>query len=84
MNGQEVDPVTKNRCCGVSDCKAIPSEIVHITPNGYIVEDTAKHRITNDELIPYSRAQPSPDGEYWRCEDYYKHTQCFFAPPFGM
>ena len=34
-----------------------------------------------DEVIPYSEAQPSPDGQFWRCALQNGKRRCFFAPP---
>lgn len=35
------------------------------------------------EVVPYSEAQPSPDGAYWRCKRPDGSRRCFFAPPPG-
>jgi hypothetical protein len=31
--------------------------------------------------VPFNEAQPSPDGEYWRCKRPDGSRRCFFAPP---
>ena len=36
-----------------------------------------------NEVVPYSRALPSPDGAYWRCKRPDGSPRCFFAPPPG-
>jgi hypothetical protein len=33
------------------------------------------------EAIPFAEAQPSPDGEFWRCRRPDGSRRCFFAPP---
>jgi hypothetical protein len=59
-------------CCGDNDCRALAPEEVKITPRGYA--------LMNGELVPFSEAQPSEDGEYWRCKRYDGSRRCFFAP----
>jgi hypothetical protein len=75
IDGRHVDPATKKLCCGENDCRMVPLETAHVTHDGYRLEDT-------DEVIPWSRVQPSPDGAMWRCR-WGGQTQCFFAPPLG-
>ena len=41
-------------CCGVGDCFVIPGQSVSTTAQGY--------RLFGSETVPYSEAQPSPDG----------------------
>ena len=60
-------------CCGEADCFIIPSNQVRITPAGY--------RLPNGETVPFTEAQPSPDGEFWRCRRPDGSRRCFFAPP---
>ena len=60
-------------CCGEGDCFEIPSEQVHIAANGYL--------LYGNEMVPFSEAQPSPDGAYWRCKRPDGSRRCFFAPP---
>ncbi len=60
-------------CCGEGDCFVIPSSEVGTTATGY--------RLFNSETVPYSEAQPSPDGAYWRCKRPDGSRRCFFAPP---
>jgi hypothetical protein len=60
-------------CCGEGDCFEIPSEQVHIAANGYL--------LYGNETVPFSEAQPSPDGAYWRCKRPDGSRRCFFAPP---
>jgi hypothetical protein len=60
-------------CCGEGDCFVIPSKQVSITPTGY--------HLPNGETVPFNEAQPSPDGEFWRCKRADGSRRCFFAPP---
>src|SRR5215831_996138 len=54
-------------CCGQVDCFVIPKERVVMGP-------------VQHEAIPFSEAQPSPDGEFWRCRRPDGSRRCFFAP----
>ena len=73
-NGKEVDPATKRYCCGDNDVTHLTREDVKVVPGGYRLADTG-------EVVGQSRAQPSPDGEYWVFRwGSPKQTQCFFAP----
>lgn len=60
-------------CCGEGDCFIIPSRQVSVRPAGY--------RLPGGEMVPFSEAQPSPDGEFWRCKRPDGSRRCFFAPP---
>jgi hypothetical protein len=60
-------------CCGVGDCFVIPGQSVSTTAQGY--------RLFGSETDPYSEAQPSPDGAFWRCKRPDGSRRCFFAPP---
>jgi hypothetical protein len=61
-------------CCGEGDCFIVPGNQVNSTPAGYRL-------LLNGEMVPYSEAQPSPDGEFWRCKRPDGSRRCFFAPP---
>ena len=61
-------------CCGEGDCFVFPSEGVQLRTDGY-------HLIELNETVPFSEAQPSPDGAYWRCKRPDGSRRCFFAPP---
>jgi hypothetical protein len=61
-------------CCGEGDCFVVPGNQVNVTPAGYRL-------MPNGEIVPYHEAQPSPDGEYWRCKRPDGSRRCFFAPP---
>jgi hypothetical protein len=60
-------------CCGERDCFEISNEDISITGAGYLVRSI-------HETVPFSEAQPSPDGHYWRCQ-WGGARKCFFAPP---
>lgn len=60
-------------CCGEGDCFVIPNNAVASTAAGY--------RLSTGEIVPYSEAQPSPDGAFWRCKRPDGSRRCFFAPP---
>lgn len=68
-------PVDGTHCCGDNDCHELSADEVKITPRGYA--------LANGELVPFSEAQPSEDGEYWRCKRYDGSRRCFFAPQPG-
>lgn len=71
-NGQEVDPVTKQLCCGKGDAHVLDERTAIARGNGYYLKDTG-------ETIPYGRVQPSPDGLIWAFR-WGGETKCFFAP----
>ncbi len=71
-HGNYKSPIDGVHCCGDNDCRALAPEDVKITPRGYA--------LMNGELVPFSEAQPSEDGEYWRCKRYDGSRRCFFAP----
>jgi len=60
-------------CCGERDCFELAGDDVGVTASGYYVRSTR-------ETIPFSEAQPSPDGSFWRCQ-WGGTRKCFFAPP---
>lgn len=62
-------------CCGEGDCFMV--EPVRTTSNGY-------HVLVTGETVPFSEAQPSPDGKFWRCKRPDGSRRCFFAPPPAM
>ena len=79
---QLVDPVSKQWCCGESDCKALSNQDVKEVGNGYWIKEEAD---TKPEFISGDRALPfSPDGRYHRCAVYKngeKQTRCLIVPP---
>lgn len=60
-------------CCGDGDCAIVDG--VKETAEGYL--------LPSGELVPFSEAQPSPDGAFWRCKRFDGSRRCFFAPPPG-
>ena len=62
-------------CCGEGDCFMIES--VRSTAAGYFLP-------VLNETVPYSEAQPSPDGKFWRCKRPDGTRRCFFAPSPSM
>ena len=60
-------------CCGEGDC--------FVVPNAQVSVSTAGYRLFSTETVPFSEAQPSPDGAYWRCKRPDGSRRCFFAPP---
>ena len=60
-------------CCGERDCFELASGDVSVTASGYFVRSIR-------EIVPFSEALPSPDGQYWRCQ-WGGARKCFFAPP---
>ena len=60
-------------CCGEGDCFVVPNAQVSVSQAGY--------RLFSTETVPFSEAQPSPDGAYWRCKRPDGTRRCFFAPP---
>src|SRR5215469_16733074 len=69
-------------CCGQRDCFVIPKERVVMTGEGYVIIQgpLAGMGPVQHEAIPFSEAQPSPDGEFWRCRRPDGSRRCFFAP----
>jgi hypothetical protein len=70
-------------CCGVGDCFIVPKERVLMTGHGYVVIQgpLAGMGPIQHEAVPFAEAQPSPDGEFWRCHRPDRSRRCFFAPP---
>jgi hypothetical protein len=70
-------------CCGAGDCFIVPKERVMMTGEGYVVIQGPLAGVGPQfhEAVPFSEAQPSPDGEFWRCRRPNGSRRCFFAPP---
>jgi len=65
-------------CCGEHDCQELADNDVTATDDGWYVKPFK-------ETVPYSEAQPSPDGHFWRCSwPTPQDRKCFFAPPPSM
>ena len=56
-------------CCGDGDCFVIPKERIMMTGEGYVIIQGPLAGVGPQqyEAVPFSEAQPSPDGEFWRC-----------------
>jgi hypothetical protein len=78
-------------CCGEGDCAVMDIGAVQAKPYGYVIYGRgtigdgpgAIRTQIIDEIIPTPEAQPSPDGQYWRCQRPDKSRRCFFFPPPG-
>lgn len=61
-------------CCGAADCFVVGGvHHVSMPAPGYL--------IPAGEFVPETEAQPSPDGQFWRCKRPDGTRRCFFAPP---
>jgi len=60
-------------CCGEGDCFIVDG----------VKETSAGYLLPGGEVVPFSEAQPSPDGAFWRCKRPDGSRRCFFAPPPG-
>ncbi|MDO8874511.1 MAG: hypothetical protein Q8M24_12740 [Pseudolabrys sp.] len=84
-------------CCGAGDCGIVAPNNVKVGSGGYALSgpvtygasatgneaDGPTWREDVNEVVPYSKALPSPDGAYWRCKRPDGSPRCFFAPPSG-
>ncbi len=72
-------------CCGEGDCFAIPKEQVTygLAPVASADEQRAiwGYTLYGIEFVPEIEAQPSQDGQFWRCKRPDGSRRCFFAPP---
>jgi hypothetical protein len=70
-------------CCGHGDCFVVPKERIMMTGQGYVIVHGPLAGVGPQlyESVPFSEAQPSPDGEFWRCKRPDGSRRCFFAPP---
>jgi len=80
-DGSEVPAWVKKACCGPEDVHHLRDDQVHLTADGYKVDGYP-------DLIPVSKALPSPDGTFWifyKMSDTangpsYSPVYCFFSP----
>lgn len=84
-------------CCGAGDCGVVAAANVKAGSGGYslrgpvVYGESATGNASDgptwkedvNEVVPYSKALPSPDGAYWRCKRPDGSPRCFFAPPSG-
>jgi hypothetical protein len=70
-------------CCGENDCFVVAPDRIHVTAGGYAILGAQANAdgSVSVEIVPFSEAQPSPDGAYWRCKRPDGSRRCFFAPP---
>jgi hypothetical protein len=70
-------------CCGDGDCFVVPKERIMMTGEGYVIIHGPLAGVGPQmyEAVPFTEAQPSPDGEFWRCKRPDGTRRCFFAPP---
>jgi hypothetical protein len=71
-------------CCGEGDCFAIPATSVEYGLGDLASKDGPAvwgYKLYGIEFVPESEAQPSPDGQFWRCKRPDGSRRCFFAPP---
>lgn len=59
-------------CCSGSDCAPLPAGDVTEVEGGYYTH-------TYDQVVPFSRVQPSPDGDFHACF-WGGRIRCFFGP----
>lgn len=86
------DPITGSRCCGGTDCAAVPPDLIASgaiiqTKDGYLIKLSIDqvhlfNKAGNKpiaQLIPMSRVQSSVTGGFALCI-WRDQVQCFFAP----
>lgn len=78
-DGTPVPDWVRKACCGPQDVHHLRADQVHAESAGYRIDGYAG-------VVPYDRAEPSPDGTYWIFYRQFKDGQqsgvyCFFAPP---
>lgn len=82
-NGVDVPDWVKSVCCGKADANRLRPEQIHQTENSI---GKPVYRVTLDDGrvidVPWDRALPSQDGNYWLFCDHNPTPQiyCFFAP----
>jgi len=80
------------RCCSGTDCSEISGRTVHDSPAGYIVTVApGSHPMwpaTKPEtlrlIVPYAKAEASPDGRWHLCINSAGTLLCFYHVPGGM
>ena len=92
---EKTDPVTKHGCCGGLDCRELRVTPQNFTPeaDGFRIRLTVEEaKIINpgrleplDILVPFSRVQPSEDGNFHLCIPRFNNVTygdfyCFFMP----
>lgn len=94
-NGKEVDPITRQNCCGKSDCKVLDEKTLKRKVTKYGIElefpnpvppaNGLKHlwKPVIKDIISHKRVQPSPDGKYWACISPINKIYCYWEPNRG-
>jgi hypothetical protein len=77
-DGEPVPAWVKSTCCGQADAHHIKAEHVHVTSQGWRIDGYP-------EVVPFYRALPSQDGEFWafwsiESDGSPSMIWCFFAP----
>lgn len=83
-DGEPVPAWVRAVCCGPTDVHHLRADQVELRSDGWHIEGYP-------DVVPESKAEPSPDGDYWV---FYKqfpvssgggfsNIYCFFVPPFG-
>ena len=68
-------------CCEQRDCAIVAKRDVIAEGQWYTLLTRDRNGAPDIwETIPLAEAQPSPDGEYWRCARADGSRRCFFAP----
>jgi len=79
-NGAPVPAWVKARCCGPTDVHHLRAGAVHILADGYHIDGLKT-------VVPFERALPSQDGDYWGFWNPLSEPDpqifCFFAPVNG-
>ena len=75
-HGNYASPADGTHCCGKNDCAIILGTDMKAGKTGWLI-------IPLQEIVPYSEAQSSEDGEFWRCKRYDGSRRCFFHPSMG-
>lgn len=77
INNQRLtDPVTKDWCCNLIDCRE-ETENVRAVERGFLILDT-------NEIIPTARVIWKSPGGWWRCRNLKTNaTRCLIGPPLG-
>jgi len=78
-----VDPVTKGRCCGGTDCAQTPPGTIQSVPGGIRVKMTVEQaqrvnrgtKLPVDTFVPAERIILSPDGQWHLCVHYSDRQQ---------
>jgi hypothetical protein len=68
-------------CCETRGCALVPQRDVIAEGEWYTLLTRDRNGVPDIwETIPFSEAQPSADGDYWRCARADGSRRCFFAP----